>query len=282
MRARFLGEAGVEMLNPYKPEEAEIVKVIDETSSIKTFILTPKKKIPFRAGQFMMVTVPGLGEAPFTPSSSPFVEDTIEFTVMRAGSVTVALHGMKEGDIVGLRGPFGVPYPIEKFYGREVFIVGGGVGLAPLRSLLLALFHESDKFKKIMIRYGARTPQDIVYKDQVSEWKKRERTELDLVVDVGDASWQGKTGLITTILDHPDMDVSASPAIVCGPPIMMKFVTKKLLALGFLPEEIYLSMEKNMSCGVGKCFHCNLGKYFVCKDGPVFTWDMVKDIEDPF
>jgi NAD(P)H-flavin reductase len=201
---------------------------------------------------------------------------------MKAGAVTGGLHNMKSGDIVGLRGPYGIPYPIEKFYGREVFVVGGGVGLAPLRSLLLALFHEADKFKKIMIKYGARTPRDIVYKEEVREWAKKERTDLDITVDVGDPSWQGKTGLITTILDSPEIDIASSPAIVCGPPIMMKFVTKKLLDLGFSPNEIYLSMEKNMCCGIGKCFHCNIGKYFVCKDGPVFTWETIKDIEDPF
>jgi NAD(P)H-flavin reductase len=270
------------MQNPYIPHEAEIVNVVEETANIKTFTLRAKKRVKFSAGQFMMLTVPGFGEAPFTPSSSPYDEEKIEFTVMRAGTVTGRLHDMARGGIVGLRGPYGVPYPIERFYGREVFIVGGGVGLAPLRSLLLALFHEADKFKKISIKYGARTPRDIVYKDQIKEWAKMGKTELEITVDIGDASWQGKTGLITVLLNTPDVDVASSPAIVCGPPIMMKFVTKKLLDVGFSGKEIYLSMEKNMSCGVGKCFHCNIGKYFVCKDGPVLTWDMVKDIKDPF
>lgn len=270
------------MKNPYQPVEAEIVNVINETPAIKTFVLSPKQKIPFSAGQFMMVTVPGLGEAPFTPSSSPYVDETLEFTIMKAGSVTSALHAMKPGEKLGVRGPYGVPYPIEKFRGREVFIVGGGVGLAPLRSLLFALFHEVSSFKKIVIKYGARTPRDIVYKDQVKRWASNDRTQMDITVDVENPLWRGRVGLITTILDDPGVDVKTAAVIVCGPPIMMKFATKKLLDLGFQGSDIYLSMEKNMSCGIGKCFHCNLGKYFVCKDGPVFTWETVKDIPDPF
>jgi NAD(P)H-flavin reductase len=270
------------MENPYKPIEAKIVKVIEETPLIKTFVLEPKERIPFKAGQFMHVTVPGVGEAPFTPSSSPYVEDTIEFTIMKAGSVTGLLHEMSEGDIVGLRGPYGVPYPLEKFYGKDIFIVGGGVGLAPLRSFLLALFNDIKKFNKVVIKFGARTPKDIAYKDQIGSWRMKDKTEMELTVDVGDDSWDGKVGLITTILSKPNVDIDNAVGVVCGPPIMMKFVTKKLLDLGFPGGDIYLSMEKNMSCGIGKCFHCNIGKYFVCKDGPVFTWDMVKDIEDPF
>ncbi len=270
------------MENVYRPNEAEITGVIDETTNIKTLVLKPKKPISFKAGQFMMITVPGAGEAPFTPSSSPYVVDTMEFTIMRAGSVTATLHKLNPGDIVGLRGPYGVAYPLEKFWGRDIFIVGGGVGLAPLRALLLALFHDTDKFRKIIIKYGARSPRDIIFKDQVREWRTRDKTEVEITVDVGDHSWDGKVGLITTILGKPNVELANSAAIVCGPPIMMKFVTKKLLETGFPEGEIYLSMEKNMCCGVGKCFHCNLGKYFVCKDGPVFTWDKIKNIPDPF
>ncbi len=270
------------MVNVYRPIRAEILDVKEETSAIKTFIIKPEEKVPFLAGQFMELTIPGAGEAPFTPSSSPYVTDTIEFTIMKAGSVTGALHKMKRGETVGVRGPYGVPYPLEGFFGKDIFIVGGGVGLAPLRALLLALFHDIEKFRKIAIKYGARTPKDIVYKEQVAEWRGRDKVEIDITVDAGDPSWDGKVGLITTILDNPNVDMANSVAVVCGPPIMMKFTTKKLLDVGFSGKDIYLSMEKNMCCGVGKCFHCNLGKYLVCKDGPVFTWDMVKDIKDPF
>jgi len=268
--------------NPYRPIKAKIEKIIAETPNIKTFVLRPEEKIPFLAGQFMQVTVPGMGEAPFTPSSDPKVSDTVEFSIMKAGSVTEKLHAMREGEALGLRGPYGKPYPINTFYGKEIYVVGGGVGLAPLRALLFALFHELEYLKKIEVRFGSRTPQDIAYKEAIPQWGKKKNLNLRLTVDVGDATWKGNVGLVTTILQEGDVNVKNAVAIVCGPPIMMKFVTTRLLSLGFADEDIYLSMEKNMSCGVGKCFHCNLGKYLCCKDGPVFTWDKIKDIPDPW
>jgi len=262
--------------------KAKIEKVITETPTIKTFVLRPEEKLGFEAGQFMQVGVPGLGECPFTPSSDPKKTETIEFSVMRAGSVTGRLHEMKEGEYLGVRGPYGKPYPIKDYSGKEVYIVGGGVGLAPLRSLLFALFHEIDNLKKIEVRFGARTPSDISYKDQIEEWKKHKNTNIVMTVDAGEPGWKGNVGLVTTILKDKDVDIANSVGIVCGPPIMMKFVTKRLLDMKFADKDIYLSMEKNMSCGIGKCFHCNLGKYFVCKDGPVFTWEQIKDIPDPW
>lgn len=270
------------MENPYSPIEAVIENVIIESSTIKTFTIRPKKSLEFQAGQFVELTVPGVGEAPFTPSSSPNVKEKLELTVMAVGSVTSRLHEMKKGEVVGVRGPYGVPYPFHKFYGKEVLVVGGGVGLAPLRSLLLALFHEKDKFKKILLKYGARTPEDIIYKKEVETWKKQKSAEVVLTVDVGSPRWRGNVGLVTTILEKVGVKVSDSPAIVCGPPIMMKFVTLKLLDLGFSPKDIYLSMEKNMSCGIGKCLHCRVGNFYVCKDGPVLTWEQIKDVPDPF
>jgi NAD(P)H-flavin reductase len=270
------------MNNPYRPIKAKIERVITETPTIKTFVLQPEEPLSFLAGQFMQVTVPGLGECPFTPSSDPKKTDTIEFTVMNVGSVTARLHEMKEGDFAGVRGPYGKPYPLKDYHDREVYIVGGGVGLAPLRSLLFALFHEIDSLKKIEVRFGARTPSDISYKEAIEDWKKQKNTNIVLTVDAGEPGWTSNVGLVTTILKDGDVDVGNAVGIVCGPPIMMKFATKRLLDMGFAPKDIYLSMEKNMSCGIGKCFHCNLGKYFVCKDGPVFTWEQIKDIPDPW
>lgn len=266
----------------YKPIKAKIEKVITETSNIKTFILRPEEKIEFLAGQFMMVTVPGLGEAPFTPSSDPHNKEQIEFTIMRAGSVTKKLHSMKEGDSVGLRGPFGKPYPLKSFHGKDVYVIGGGVGLAPLRALLLALSHELDHLNKVEVRFGARTPSDISYKSQIEEWKKWNKTKIQISVDSSEPGWMGNVGLVTTILKDGDINVANGVAILCGPPIMMKFANRRLRDMGFADNTIYLSMEKNMSCGVGKCFHCNLGKHLCCKDGPVFTWDQIKDIPDPW
>ncbi len=268
--------------NNYRPIKAKIENVITETSNIKTFVIKPEEPISFLAGQFMQVTVPGMGESPFTPSSDPKHAESIEFTVMKAGSVTVKLHSMKPGEYVGLRGPFGKPYPISDFHGKDIYVVGGGVGLAPLRALLFALFHELDHLNKIEVRFGSRSPNDISYKDAIPEWAKRPKTNINITVDMGDPSWKGNVGLVTTILKDGDVNVKNAVAIVCGPPIMMKFVNKRLLDMSFEPKDIFLSMEKNMSCGIGKCFHCNLGHFLCCKDGPVFTWEQIKDIPEPW
>jgi NAD(P)H-flavin reductase len=263
----------------YKPILSEIIEVTEESPTIKTFVLKPSEEISFEAGQFMEVTVPGLGEAPFTPSSNPRVKETLDFTIMRAGKVTSVLHNMSKGGIVGVRGPMGKGYPLDDFKGKEILIVGGGVGLAPLRSLFLALSNRLDDFKKILFCYGAKTPQDIIYKPLVlDQWHKinPSKIEFRLSVDVGDASWKLNVGVVTTVVKDLGIDLANSVAVVCGPPIMMKFATLKLVELGFPDNVIYMSMEKNMSCGIGKCGHCMLGEYMVCRDGPVLTYDLIK------
>ncbi len=271
------------MKNPFQPFPVTITDIIDETPTIKTFKLDlHQHKFSFDAGQFIELTIPGVGEAPFTPSSSPYDKGKIEMTIMKVGKATSALFSLPVGSILGIRGPYGKRYPLEGFEGREVFIVGGGVGLAPLRSLFFALMQNVKKYKKIYIRYGARTSQDVVYKYQIPEWKSWKGVEIQQTVDNGDASWKGKVGVVTVLLEEIPGDVKNMIGVVCGPPIMMKFATMKLLEKGFNGNNIYLSMEKNMSCGFGQCGHCRMGKYFVCKDGPVLTWEQVKDIEDPF
>ena len=268
--------------NPYRPIKARTEQVITETSNIKTFVFRPEEPMTFLAGQFMLVTIPGVGECAFTPSSDQADTKTIEFTIMRAGTVTGQIHQLREGDVVGLRGPYGKPYPLKDFHGKDVYVIGGGVGLAPLRACLYALDHESDHLNKVVVRFGARTPSDISYRTAIPQWAKRNKTNILISVDAAEPGWTGNVGLVTTILKDDDVNVKNAVAVVCGPPIMMKFVNKRLLDMGFAPKDIYLSMEKNMSCGIGKCFHCNLGKYFVCKDGPVFTWEQIKDIPEPW
>ncbi|MBN1270234.1 MAG: FAD/NAD(P)-binding protein [Kiritimatiellae bacterium] len=265
--------------SPYMPVPAVVESVVDETPTIKTFKIRPEEPLVFQAGQFVELTVPGVGEAPFTPSSSPAIKDHMEITIMKAGRVTEKIHGLAPGAEVGLRGPLGQPYPLDRFRGREILIAGGGVGLAPLRALLFALFEEFDSYKRILVRYGARTPGDIVYRGAVAErWGKGDALDMMVTVDAGDESWQGPIGVVTTILDDERLkcDPQNGVAVVCGPPIMMKFTTLKLLDRGYPPGNIYLSMEKNMSCGVGKCGHCRLGPYYACKEGPVFTFEQVQ------
>ena len=263
--------------NPYRPIDTEVLDVMIETPTIKTLRLKPQEPIFFKTGQFIELTVPGVGEAPFTPSSRPSVKDILEVTVMRVGRVTEKIHQLKKGDRVGLRGPFGNGYPLDDFRGKEILVVGGGCGFAPLRSLLYSFFDMSSEFKKLFFRGGCKNPQEFLYREEISEWTKRKDLNVELTVDKGDSTWKGRVGLVTVIIDSVDMNCKTGIAIVCGPPIMMKFATKKLLEMGFREENIYLSMEKNMSCGIGKCGHCRIGTYYACKDGPVFRYDKIKN-----
>ena len=266
--------------NIYQPIKARIEQVIAETSLIKTFVLKPESEFSFATGQFVELSIPGVGEAPFTPSSDPAIKERIEVTIMKTGRITGALHEMQAGDTLGLRGPYGLGYPLDKFKGKDILIVGGGVGLAPLRSLLFSLFSRIQDYKSVTLRYGARTPNDIVYKDALPQWGTKDKVNALVTVDVGSPEWPGNVGLVTTVLADLGIEPPSTQAIVCGPPIMMKFVNLKLLDIGIKPANIYLSMEKNMSCGLGKCGHCRVGKYHACKDGPVFTYDQLKDIHD--
>jgi len=268
--------------NPYMPLNGKVEKVIDETPAIRTLVIRPETVIPFRSGQFMQLTMPGLGEAPFTPSSSPNNPEILDFTILKMGTVTKALLGMNEGDTVGLRGPFGKGYPVDKFEGKEVLVVGGGVGLAPLRSLLYVLFDNIEKYKRVSVKYGARTPNDLVYRETYDRWKEIPGVDFQTTVDESGDGWSGNVGVVTTILDGLDIDLSNSYAVVCGPEIMLKFVTFKLIDVGFTPEQIYLSMNRRMSCGTGKCGRCNIGPYYLCKDGPDMNYALIKDYPNVF
>lgn len=268
------------MDNPYRPIEAEIVEVITETPTIKTIKFKPKEPISYKPGQFIELTIPGVGEAPFTPSSRARDRDMMEVTVMRVGKVTDKAHELKKGDTIGIRGPLGKGYPIEQFKGKELLVVGGGCGLAPLRSLMYELFDNMSEFKKVFFRGGCKTPQEFLYRKEIGSWEEKKDLNMRLTVDKGGEGWSGNVGVVTTILDDVDIDREKGIAIVCGPPIAMKFSTKKLLEMGFKDENIYLSMEKNMSCGIGKCGHCRLGTYYACKDGPVFSYDKIKSFHE--
>jgi len=266
--------------NIYKPLMAKLTEVIDESPLIKTFRLTPESEFSFKTGQFIELSVDGIGEAPFTPSSSPLVAEKLEVTVMKTGYVTEYMHNMKPGEYMGIRGPYGRGYPVEKFYDKEVLILGGGCGFAPIRSLLYNLIAISDKLRKVTLCYGSKTPEDCIYKPYISELRNTPKFEVLRSVDRADSNWTERVGVVTLLLDDVKIDISNSVAVVCGPPVMMKYGTLKLIEMGYPDQDIYLSMEKNMSCGLGKCGHCMMGEYFVCKDGPVFTYDEIKDQPD--
>jgi len=261
----------------YKPLKAKVENIIEESPLIRTFVLRPEYEFSFKTGEFIELTLDGFGEAPFTPSSSPLERDKMDVTIMKTGYVTDRLHQIKPGEILGIRGPFGRGYPLEKFHGKEVVILGGGCGFAPIRSLMYNLMAIRDKLKKVILCYGAKTPEECIYKPFVSEVRSIEKFEVYRSVDHADETWEEKEGVVTVLLDDIQVNIKESVAVVCGPPVMMKFGTFKLLEMGFGEEDIYLSMEKNMSCGLGKCGHCMMGDYFVCKEGPVFTYREIKD-----
>jgi NAD(P)H-flavin reductase len=262
--------------NIYKPVRAELTDVIEESPLIKTFVLIPEEEFSFKTGQFIELSVDGIGEAPFTPSSSPLVKEKLEVTVMKTGYVTEIMHKLKPGEVMGIRGPYGRGYPVDSFFGKEVLILGGGCGLAPIRSLLFALEAIKHKLEKVILCYGSKTPADCIYKPLFERLNATEKFEAYRIVDKADETWQGSVGVVTSLLNKIKISIENSVAVVCGPPIMMKFGTIRLLEMGYKDEQIFLSMEKNMSCGLGKCGHCMMGEYFVCRDGPVFTYDEIK------
>ena len=267
-------------IQPYKPIRARLESVLEESPLIRTFVFRPEQEFRFRTGEFIELTLEGIGEAPFTPSSSPYITDRIEVTIMKAGYVTEKMHQLRGGETLGIRGPYGRGYPVERFHGKEVLILGGGCGLAPLRSLLFTLIEEKDKIRRVILCYGSKTPNDCIYKPLFAELNAIDKFESHRSVDFADEEWEEDRGVVTLLLDKIDVDLKNSVAVVCGPPVMMKYGTLKLLEMGYPPTDIYLSMEKNMSCGLGKCGHCMMGPYFVCRDGPVFTYDEIMDIPD--
>ncbi|MFO7852046.1 MAG: FAD/NAD(P)-binding protein [Bacteroidota bacterium] len=261
----------------YEVLKAKVDEIIDESPLIKTLVMTPEKPFKFDTGEFIELTLDGLGEAPFTPSSSPYITETLEVTIMKAGYITEKFHKLEPGAVLGIRGPFGRGYPVDRFIGKEVLIVGGGCGLAPIRSLLYTLIEIKDQVEKVVLLYGSKTPTDCIYKPMFSKLNSIDNFETYRSADrPDDTEWDENIGLVTELLDTPKVNLDNAIAVVCGPPIMMKFSTLRLLELGFSEDDIFLSMEKNMSCGLGKCGHCMMGEFFVCKDGPVFTYAEIK------
>jgi NAD(P)H-flavin reductase len=265
-------------MNPYQSQKAVIEKVIPETPGIKTFIVKPENPFSFQCGQFAEISLLGVGEGPFAMSSTSTKPEELEFTIQNVGYMTSRLHQLKAGDQVGIRGPYGNGFSLDEFYGKEVLLLVGGVGFPPARALLYSLIREKKKFERILMCYGARTPEDIVYKYQIEQFRKE--IELHLTVDKADANWKETEGVVTVLLDKVKVNLKNSVSVVIGPPIMMKFGTLKLLEVGFQPKDIYLSMERKMYCGIGQCRHCMIDKYFICKDGPVFKYEQLKDLPD--
>jgi len=266
------------MSNPLIPQEAVIKAIRTETYDTLTFSMAFKEESRreeyfFKGGQFNMVSLLGLGEAAISLSSDPAVRQHFEHTVRAVGNVTGALSRLSVGDVVGVRGPYGTAWPLDKIPGRDVVIVAGGIGLAPLRPAIEHILGNRPVYGRVMILYGAKTPRDLIYTRDFDRWSSQPNTEVLLTVDrVDGESWNRHIGVVPTLFEQVELSPTSTVALVCGPEVMMRFVTIDLLKRGIAEENIFLSMERRMRCGIAQCGHCFLGPKFVCKDGPVFQY----------
>lgn len=275
------------MENPYLPEIAKIVEIREEASGqrpIKTFkiVLNSGKDFHHHPGQCAMMGILGIGESMISIASSPTKKGYLEFSVMRLGKVTSALHRCEIGDFIYIRGPYGNGFPIKEWKGKNILTIGGGIGQAPLRPLIQYVLDNRTDFRGLEIIYGARTFQDLCFKDELFELEKRGDIKVHLSLDEADPNWNRYVGFVPANL----MEVHPAPentiAITCGPPVMIKYVIKNLLELGFSDQQIYTTLENRMKCGIGKCGRCNVGNLYVCKDGPVFSYATLKRIPGEF
>jgi len=271
------------MNDVFLPHIARLVDVWDETPDTKTFTLRFRdlekgEDFHYLPGQFLELSVFGCGEAPFCIASSPTRPEALETTVRRTGRLTDALHKLGEGDEVGIRGPFGNGFNVEGARGKDLLFVAGGIGLPPLRSLIWNVLDERSRFGRVIILYGARTPTDLVYKQELEEWGKRSDVELHVTVDAAQPGWTGTVGVVPSLFKHVAIHPESTLAYVCGPPIMIRIAIQDLLALGFKEEAVISTLERMMQCGIGKCNHCAIGHRYVCRDGPVFNYGQIREL----
>jgi NAD(P)H-flavin reductase len=269
--------------DPMLPVPVGIKKVVWETDDTFTLFLDPgemREEFRFLPGQFNMLYVFGAGEAAISISSDPSNHRGLAHTIHRVGTVTSALSHKKRGDVIGLRGPYGSSWPVSAAKGKDVCIVAGGIGLAPLRPLLYAMFHDREDFGRIILLYGSRSPLDLLYRVELEEWENNNEVEVLITVDRSDSSWKGHIGVVTTLFSYVKLDARETVAFVCGPETMMKFTLNELEQRNVPMDQIYVSMERNMKCAVGFCGHCQYGPTFICKDGPVFPYPRVRSLLD--
>jgi sulfhydrogenase subunit gamma (sulfur reductase) len=269
--------------NPFTPEAARIVRSHDLTEDVKFYqvrLVDMDKALSFkyRPGQFAMLSILGVGEAPFSISSTPSRPGLLEFCIRRVGTVTNALFRLKENSLIGIRGPYGNGFPVEDMKGKEIIIVVGGLGAAPLRSVLLYCLDNRDQFGSVSVLYGAKRPAEMIFKEEYFSLKERGDLDCHLTVDGDDTgTWKDRIGVVTTLFPYlKKVDPPNSYALVCGPPVMYQFVIKELLNLNIPKHQILMTLERRMKCGVGKCGHCAIDYIYTCLDGPVFTyWDVL-------
>ncbi len=273
------------MKNEYIPYPATIESIRQESFDTKTYkVVFENGDFPgsfkYKPGQFAEVSLLGIGEAPISITSSPCHKGFLEFTIRAVGKLTIAIHNLKPKDSIYVRGPYGNSFPFEEVKGKEMFFIAGGIGLPPLRSLINSVFDNREDFGKVKILYGAKTPDELCFKDELKVWQKINGTEVLLTVDNPDETWKGNVGVVTELWETTSMSPSDGVAFVCGPPVMIRFVIEKLIRTGFKDDNIYVTLERYMKCGIGKCGHCNIGMKYVCVDGPVFSYSQIKEFPE--
>jgi len=271
--------AAVEFASPMTPVFYRVLRTRQETRDTFTLQLEPPESAqtsPFAPGQFNMLYAFGVGEVPISMSGDPSRPKSLIHTIREVGAATRAMRALKRGDLLGVRGPFGSSWPVEVAAGRDVVIVAGGIGLAPLRPALYSILAHRQKYGRVVLMYGTRTPEDILFRKELERWRARLDMSVHVTVDRAMASWRGSVGVVTTIIPRAQFDPQNALAMVCGPEAMMRFTIVDLQKRGMGLEQIYISTERNMKCAVGFCGHCQLGPTFVCKDGPVFRYDKIQ------
>lgn len=271
--------------DPMLTQPYSVRQVLKETPD--TFTLTLESangagSSRFQPGQFSMLWVFGVGELPISISGDPSEHDHLVYTVRSVGQATQTLVSLEVGEGVGVRGPFGTGWPVEKAQGRDVLVIAGGIGLAPLRPVIYEILRNREKYGRLVILYGARSPRDLLYRKDLTAWARQRETQVLVTVDYGGLSWRGHVGVVTTLFKYARLQPARSTAFACGPEVMMRFVARDLETHGLARENIYLSMERNMKCAVGFCGHCQYGPYFICKDGPIFSYDRVRPLLEKY
>lgn len=253
----------------------EVIGVERETADTVTLTIEDPEARGFRPGQFSMLCPFGIGESAISISGDPARAGAVEHTIRSVGMVTAALTSLRPGDRVGVRGPYGVGWPMEAAADGDIVVMAGGIGLAPLRPVILRVIAARHRYRRVTVLIGARGPADLLYSDEIHEWRGRFDLDVHATVDVGDASWMGPVGVVTRLFNRVDVDPDRAVAMVCGPEVMMRFAAADLERLGIPPSRIFVSLERNMQCAVGVCGHCQIGPFFVCRDGPVFSYARV-------
>lgn len=267
----------------YVPSAAKIAKVEQLTALEKLFQieLPTGQSLGHDPGQFVEVSLFGVGEAPISISSSPSRSNGhFELCVRKVGDVTAALHNLKAGATIGVRGPFGHGFPVDQMRGKDILFAAGGLGLAPARSLINQVLDERGSFGRVMILYGARNPSELLFRDELEQWANRKDIEFHVTVDRPDSTWVGNAGVITTLFKFVTVSPRNTVAVTVGPPIMYRFVLMELLSKGIPEGQIWMSLERRMKCGVGKCGHCQINNLYCCQQGPAFTYSQVKGVEE--